>query len=237
MGFHHEMWGEELLSGLEDRFDIVAYDHRGVGRGDRANESFTVADLADDAAAVIASLGWTDAHVFGISLGGMTAQELVLRYPSTVRTVSLGCTWAGGPNGAMAEISRRMVEATATRDVEHGLRTGFAANFSRRYTTDVPDALDLYRRRLFAVKMPVPVMLMQWEAAQAHDTTARLGQVDVPTLILHGTADAGIPVVNAQQLAELIPGAKVELFDDMGHVFWWEDPERAVALIAAHAVG
>ena len=52
------------------------------------------------------------------------------------------------------------------------------------------------------------------------------------TLILDGTADASIPVVNAHRLAELVPAAKVELFDDAGHPFWWEDPERAAALLA-----
>jgi 3-oxoadipate enol-lactonase len=127
-----------------------------------------------------------------------------------------------------------LVDAIATRDVEHGLRTSFEANLSRRFAAQLP--LELYRRRALAVKMPVPVVLMQWEAALAHDTTERLRDIAVPTLILHGTADAGIPVANAQRLAGLMPGAKVELFDDVGHLFWWEDPERTAALLAAHAV-
>jgi 3-oxoadipate enol-lactonase len=230
MAAHHEVWGDELLSALEARFDIVAYDHRGIGRGDRADEPFTVADLADDAAAVIASVGWTDAHVFGISLGGMVAQELVLRHPGAVRSIALGCTWAGGPRGVISETSHRMVDAIATRDVEHGLRTSFEANFSRRYA-EVPGVREIYRRRALAVKVPVPVVLMQWAAAQAHDTTARLGQAAVPALILHGTADAGIPVENALRLSELLPAARVELFDGAGHLFWWEDPERTANLL------
>jgi pimeloyl-ACP methyl ester carboxylesterase len=235
MAGHHEMWGEELLAGLEDRFDIVAYDHRGIGRGDRADTPFTVADLADDAAAVIASVGWTDAHVLGISLGGMVAQELALRHPSAVRSVVLGCTTAGGARGVISETSYRMVEAIATRDVEHGLRTSFEANLSRRYAAGVPGAAEIYRRRSLAVKVPVPVVLMQFEAALAHDAADRLRRVDVPALILHGTADAGIPVSNAHHLADLLPAAKVELFEGAGHLFWWEDPDRTAALVTAHA--
>ncbi|MEI8413000.1 MULTISPECIES: alpha/beta fold hydrolase [unclassified Kribbella] len=231
MAGHHELWGEKFLGLLAERFEIVAYDHRGVGRGDRVDEPFTVADLADDAAAVIASVGWTDAHVFGISLGGMVAQELVLRHPSKVRSVALGCTWAGGAGGVISETSRRMVDAIATRDVEHGLRTTFEANLSSRYAARVPGAMEIYRRRALAVKVPVPVVLMQWEAAQSHDTSGRLQEVAVPALILHGTADASIPVLNAHRLAELIPAAKVELFDGAGHLFWWEDPDRAAALV------
>ncbi|MEV0803311.1 alpha/beta hydrolase [Kribbella sp. NPDC050281] len=231
MAGHHAMWGDELLSRLEDRFDIVAYDHRGVGRGDRADEPFTVADLADDAAAVIASAGWASAHVFGISLGGMVAQELVLRHPDTVRSVALGCTWAGGASGVIAETSRDMVDAIASRDVERGLRISFEANLSPRYAAAVPDAQEVYRRRALAVKVPVPVVLMQWQAAKAHDTTERLGAIAVPVLILHGTADAEIPVENAQRLSSLMPAAKVELFDDAGHLFWWEDPDRTATLL------
>ncbi|MFF1820143.1 alpha/beta fold hydrolase [Kribbella sp. NPDC058245] len=237
MAAHHEMWGDELLSALEDRFDIVAYDHRGIGRGDRAEEPFTVAELADDAAAVIASLGWSDAHVFGISLGGMVTQELALRHPAVVRSIALGSTWAGGLGGVISETSRRMVEAIATRDVEHGLRTGFEANLSARYAAEVPGASEIYRRRALSVKVPVPVVLMQWAAAQAHDTTARLGAVAVPALILHGTADAGIPAENALRLSELLPAARLELFQGAGHLFWWEDPERTAALLIDQSTG
>lgn len=234
MAATHEMWGEDFLGPLEEHFDILAYDHRGVGRGDRADSGFTVADLADDAAAVIASVGWTSAHVLGISLGGMVAQELVLRHPATVRSVVLGCTWAGGAGGVIAETSHRMVEAIASRDLGRGLRVSFEANFSQRYG-ELPGTRELYRQRALAVRMPVPVVQLQFRAALAHNAADRLHEVAVPTLILHGTADAEIPVSNAYRLAELIPGARLELFDGAGHLFWWEDPARAATLVTTHA--
>lgn len=234
MAATHEMWGDEFLGPLEEHFDIVAYDHRGVGRGDRADGEFTVADLADDAAAVIASLGWANAHVLGISLGGMVAQELVLRHPSVVRSVVLGCTWAGGEGGVIAETSHRMVEAIASRDLGRGLRVSFEANFSQRYA-GLPGTRELYRQRALAVRMPVPVVQLQLRAALAHNAADRLHEVSVPALILHGTADAGIPVSNAHRLASLITGAELELFEGAGHLFWWEDPARAAALVATHA--
>ncbi|WP_427892420.1 alpha/beta fold hydrolase [Kribbella sp. GL6] len=234
MAATHAMWGEELLGALEQHFDVVAYDHRGVGRGDRADGEFTVADLADDAAAVISSVGWTDAHVFGISLGGMVAQELVLRHPAAVRSLVLGCTWAGGDTGVIAETSYRMVEAIASRDLGRGLRVSFEANFSPRYAA-LPGTRELYRQRALAVRMPVPVVQLQFRAALAHNAADRLPEVAVPTLVLHGTADAGIPVSNGYRLAELIPAARLELFDGAGHLFWWEDPARAAALVVAHA--
>jgi 3-oxoadipate enol-lactonase len=231
MGSHHAMWGDELLSLLEPDFDIVAYDHRGIGRGDRADEAFSTADLAEDAAAVIASLGWSDALVFGISLGGMVAQELALRHPELVRALAIGCSWAGGPEGVMSETSRRMVEASATRDPDHATKTSFEANFSRRFATETPGVFEKYQNRALSVRVPVPVIQLQWQAALAHDTGDRLGAISRPTTVLHGTADAGIPVVNGHRLAELIPDAKLELFEGAGHLFWWEDPARAAAVL------
>jgi 3-oxoadipate enol-lactonase len=81
------------------------------------------------------------------------------------------------------------------------------------------------------VKVPVPVIQLQWQAALAHDTGDRLGAISTPTMVLHGTADAGIPVVNGHRLASLIPGAQLELFDGAGHLFWWEDPDRTAAIL------
>src|SRR5262245_48397371 len=81
---HHRMWGEPFVSPLAERFDVVAFDHRGIGSSARVDGEFTIPDLADDAAAVMDELGWESAHVMGISMGGTVAQELVLRHPQRV---------------------------------------------------------------------------------------------------------------------------------------------------------
>lgn len=234
MSGHHQMWREDFLRLLEPHFDIVAYDNRGIGDSDRADAPFSIADLADDAAALIHAIGWSAAHVFGISLGGMIGQELVLRHPSVVRTLTLGCTWAGGEEGIMPDTSRRIVEAIATRDPDIAIPVGYEANLSPTYRSD-PSHLAEYREISLAVRVPVPVVLMQWQAALALDTADRLPGITAPTMIMHGTLDAGIPVANAHQIAARIPGARLELFENIGHLFWWEDPERVAALLIEHA--
>src|SRR6266540_7121268 len=118
MGGHHRMWGEPLLSLLESDFDMVAFDHRGIGTSDRADDPFTVADLADDAARVLDEVGWDSAHVFGVSLGGMVAQELVLRHRTRVRTLTLGCTYPGRGGDLTAPGPQRAIEAGLTGDRE-----------------------------------------------------------------------------------------------------------------------
>jgi 3-oxoadipate enol-lactonase len=234
MAGHHRLWREDFLARLEQHFDVVAYDHRGIGESDRAEQPFSVADLAHDAAGLIRAVGWSRAHVFGISLGGMIAQELVLQHPELVRTLTLGCTWAGGESGIMPDTSRRIVEAIATRDPDIAIATGYEANLSPGYRAD-PANLAEYREISLSVKVPVPVVLMQWQAALALDTIDRLPSVSAPTMIIHGTEDAGIAVANAQLIARAIPDSRLELLPGKGHLFWWEEPERVVALLVEHA--
>jgi 3-oxoadipate enol-lactonase len=234
MGGHHDLWGEWFLDLLEPHFDVVAYSHRGISTSSRADEPFTIADLADDAAAVIKAFDWPSAHIFGISLGGMVAQELALHHPNLVRTLTIGCSWAGGPQVALAETARRMVDAMVTRDVEHALKTGYEANLSQPFAAD-PDNFACYAKLSLSQRVPVPVVLMQWTAAQNHAAYDRLPTLTIPTLVMHGTADACMPSRNGQHVASLIPGARLELLPGAGHLFWWEQPGRTADLLITHA--
>ncbi|HEU5475390.1 MAG TPA: alpha/beta fold hydrolase [Actinophytocola sp.] len=236
MGGHHRMWGEPFLSLLEKDFDIVAFDHRGIGTSDRADGPFTIADLAGDAARVLDLAGWDSAHVFGISLGGMVAQELALLRPERVRTLALGCTYPGAGGDLSATGAQRAVGASATRDAELAVRTAFEVNLSARYAAD-PAHFAAFREVALAVKVPAQVILMQLQAGMGHDAIARLAGITAPTLVMHGTEDEMLAVGNGVRIAELIPNARLELFDGAGHLFWWEDPERTVALLREHAAG
>jgi pimeloyl-ACP methyl ester carboxylesterase len=236
MGGHHLSWGERFLGPLARDSDVVTFDHRGIGRSDRADEPFTVADLADDAAGLLAGIGWPAAHVFGVAVGGMVAQELALRHPELVRTMTIGASSAGGRDGEVPATVHRMMDAIATRNVDHGLRTTFEATLSPRFTAD-PANFDTYRRLTLAERAPVPVVQRQYRAGRAHDTTTRLSAVTAATLVLHGTADAIIAPANGKRVARLIPGARLELLDGAGHLFWWEQPDRTVTLLRDHITG
>lgn len=234
MGGHHRMWHEPFLELLEADFDLVAFDHRGIGTSDRADAPFTTADLADDAVALLDEAGWSSAHVFGISMGGLVAQELALNHPDRVRTLTLGCTLVGTRGDLSAKGPQRFVEAGMTRDAEVAVRTGFEVNLSAGYAAD-PARFEEFRERSLAVKVPIPVVMMQMQAVLSHDTAARLPSLAVPTLVMHGGADEMVLVGNGKQLASLIPRARLEIFEEAGHLFWWEDPDRAAALIREHA--
>jgi pimeloyl-ACP methyl ester carboxylesterase len=226
-------WGEPFLSELEGSFDVLAYDHRGVGDSSRVQAPFTIADLADDAAALIEAVGWDSAHVAGISMGGMVAQELVLRHPGRVRTLMLGCTYAGGPGQRVTEpeVVGELMQSWSTGDREEAIRVGFAVNVSERYASD-PEHYAAFRATALARPVAVPVIMEQMRAIAGHDTSARLGQIAAPTLVVHGTEDRMLPADNAAGIASAIPGARLELMEGVGHLFFWERPAESAALIA-----
>ncbi len=235
MSGNHLHWGEPFLALLEPHFDVIVYDHRGIGHSDPADEPFTIADLADDAAGLLDALSVESAHVMGISMGGMTAQELVLRHPGKVRTLTIGCSYCGGPEAQLAgpEVMTGLAQAMMSGDRERALRAGFEVNVSKAFQTE--EHFAVFREIGMALPAPLAVIMLQMQAIGSFDTSARLGEVTAPTLVMHGDEDQMLPVANGELIARLIPDARFELFPGAGHLFWWEDTERAARLVVEHA--
>jgi pimeloyl-ACP methyl ester carboxylesterase len=229
-------WREPFLEPLREDFDVIIYDHRGVGASSPLLEATSIIEMAQDAAALLDALAIDSAHVLGISMGGMIAQELALAHPERVRTLTLGCTYCGGEGSSLtsAPVLQRLTEAMMSGDRERTLRVGFEANISPAMADDA----ELYASHLAIAAqraVAVPVIMAQMQACVVHDTSARLGSLTMPTLVIHGTEDEMLPVANGRVIASHIPGAQLEILDGVGHLFFWEQPERSAELIRAHA--
>jgi 3-oxoadipate enol-lactonase len=231
---HH--WGERLLEELRRDFDTIVYDHRDAGDSTRTGQSFTIADLAEDAAGLLRALEVDSAHVMGISMGGMVAQELALAYPDRLRSLTLGCTYCGGEGSLLTseEVMRRLAEAMTSGDRERAIRTAWEVNVSASFAAD-EDAYARFLRTGMSYGLPVAVIMEQMRAIAAHDTSARLPDLSTPTLVVHGTLDELLPVQNGHMIAGLIPGARLEILDGIGHMFFLEVPERSAELVREHA--
>jgi 3-oxoadipate enol-lactonase len=229
-------WGEPFLSALEDNFETIVYDHRGVGASSRLDGALTIAQLAEDAAALLAALELDSAHVLGISMGGMVAQELALAHPGRIRTLTLGCTYCGGAGSELPapEALQRLTDAMMSGDRERALRASWEINVSPAMAGD-GDAYARWQAIAARRAVAVPVILAQMQACVAHDTNARLSRLSTPTLVIHGTADELLPFGNGRLIASLIPGARLEVLDGVGHLFFWERPQRSAELLRAHA--
>jgi pimeloyl-ACP methyl ester carboxylesterase len=230
-------WGVPFLELLRRDFEVIAYDHRGVGASSRLEGPITISQMAEDASGLLSGLEIDSAHVLGISMGGMIAQELALAHPEQLRTLTLGCTYCGGAESVQAspDVLQRLAESVMSGDRERALRTAWEINVSRAKAEDA-DAYAEFHAIAERRAVAVPVLMAQLQACAAHDASDRLSDLRTPTLVVHGTDDELLPVENGQQIARLIPGSRLEIFDGVGHMFFWEQPERSAGLLRAHAV-
>ncbi len=229
-------WGEDFLGGLGDGFELILLDNRGAGRSGPLEGEHTIADLASDALGLLDALEIDSAHVVGISMGGMVAQEIVLAAPERVRTLTLGCTFPGGPEATMTDMAvvGMLAEAVLSGDEERTLRVGYDVMIAAEYGKQ-EGAYELYAELARQYRAPVAVLMAQLSAIMGHDTSERLGEIAAPTLVIHGTEDRLMDVANGELIAKLIPGARLELLEGSGHMFFWEQPARSAQLVREHA--
>jgi pimeloyl-ACP methyl ester carboxylesterase len=228
-------WGEPFLELLRRDFELILYDHRGVGASTRLDGPVTVLEMAGDAGGLLAALELDSAHVLGISMGSMIAQELALAAPERVRTLTLGCSYCGGPGSKQTpkHVLERTADAVASGIPERMIRASWEANVSPDFAGDERAwacFLEISLRR----RVSLEVILAQTRACIEHDTSARLHEITLPTQVIHGTLDEVLPVQNGRIIAELIPDVRLELLDGIGHLFFWERPQHTAELLRAH---
>lgn len=214
-----------FLGPLEQDFTVLSYDQRGLGRSDKPDTPYTMADYADDAAALLDRLGWDSTLVMGVSFGGMVAQELVLRHPRRVRRLVLCCTTAGGAGGASFGFHTLPPMTRAARaDLQLSLsdirrdEAWKAANPEKYRMLHAFAAADPYADEPGHAEGAA----RQLAARAGHDTWARLPAIACPVLVMGGRFDGIARPDAVRALAARIPGAELEFFDG-GHLFFLDD--------------
>jgi pimeloyl-ACP methyl ester carboxylesterase len=215
------------VEGLSPYFRVISFDNRCVGRSDQPQEPFTIADMADDTAALLDALSVASAHVFGVSLGGMVAQELVLRYPSRVRKLALGCTHAGPRTAARSpDWAVRLFNESRDMPRSDALKHSVPLLFARKTIDEQPELVETTLAVMANNNQPKSSYLLQLGAVMQHDTFDRLAQIIHPTLVLTGTEDTLVDPENSRSIAQRIPGSRLVEFEETGHVFFTEKADE-----------
>jgi pimeloyl-ACP methyl ester carboxylesterase len=223
LGYPSSLW-HRARPVLAQRYRTVAFDNRGAGLSDVPPGPYSIATMASDAAAVLDAAGVSDAHIFGISMGGMIAQEFALQYPARTRSLILGCTSAGGPSAIRAE--RKVADILMARGMT--LEQAREAILPYVYDASTPrekieEDLSLRRRWLPSLEG----YMAQLQGILAWEAYSRIAQITVPTLVIHGESDALVPPGNGELIAARIPGSKLVLLEHASHLFLTDQTEVA----------
>ena len=216
---------------LAGSFEVISFDNRGSGRSDQPAGPLSIADMAADAVAVLDAAGIARAHVYGMSMGGMIAQELALRHPERIGALVLAASTAGGraatPPDAqtLAFLGRR-----ASMPDDEGRWASVPYVYSDRTCIDGGDRIsaDFAHRRSYSFH--ADGYRAQLAACLSHDTGARLGAIAMPVLVVHGKEDRMVPPANGRALAAAIPGAELLLLEHAAHLYTTDDPGADVAV-------
>lgn len=232
MGGQASSWGEPFLDRLRPHFKIIRFSNRGTGLSDKPTDALTMRIMADDAVGLLSALGIEKAHVFGISMGGMIAQEIVLNYPERVQGLALGCT-ACGPSHSVAPPADTLAKfgQMMSLPVEERIRQFWNITITPEFTVSGKRFLDEIIEMGMQTPTPMETFGRQLAAGQGFDTYDRLPQVKAPTLIIHGDRDVLIPVANADVLHQQIAGSQLRIITGVGHCFFWEKPEESATAI------
>lgn len=212
---------------LSRRFQVLTFDNRDSSRSDRVETPYTLRMMADDVHGLLDVLGLAEVSVVGASLGGFVAQEFALAYPHRVRRLVLCCTSFGGPDALPIPAETLALLMNRSGDPERDLRAFLPIQFGTDYLDRHAAEVDDYVAWRVAHAQPLSAYQRQLTAAAGHNSAERLGELRMPVLILHGARDRVVPAGNAQLMAAKIPGARVHVFPDAGHLFLWEFADEA----------
>ena len=220
-GLGYARWGwEPVVEPLARSFEVLLFDNRGIGESDAPEGPYTAARMAGDAVQVLDEAGVERAHVVGTSLGGMIAQELALEYPERVGKLVLACTTPGGPRAypmPQSTVDLMLARASLREFTENALAPA--------ERPDLVERILVHRERTAQGFEPWSA---QAAAGAGFDASERLGGLASPTLVQHGDGDLVVDPRNAELLVELIPDARLSVYEGGSHLFFWQEPQRFV---------
>jgi pimeloyl-ACP methyl ester carboxylesterase len=234
-------WPRAWVRELECDFRVLRIDNRGSGYSRFAQTPFTMANLADDVAAVLDAVEGARAVVVGMSMGGLIAQEFAIRHGNRLSGLVLIATRPPAPRHATPKSSSMMLDLLGPPRKGESLETYFTRLWTmatgRGFADREPELIAELVAQIVARPTPRVMLMHQLRAVSGCGHAERLTRIAAPTAIVHGADDPLVDVLNGRRLAGLIPGARYVELEGVGHLPPLEAPDRLLEVIHDVATG
>jgi 3-oxoadipate enol-lactonase len=214
---------------------VITHDYRDTGKSTKPSKQYTTEDFVDDAVAILDHLNLGPAIVCGHSMGGRAIQLMALKYPAKVKKMIIASSGAGHPGmkGIPLKMCKEMVELGYERYVrEHALEVGWTKAYLEHHRDSVERFLKIRMQNLPSLESYLRHVI----ARQEHDTTERLKDIKVPTLVMVGAEDHASATgrshrLDAEILAREIPNARLAVIPGEAHNYFFTNPSEAHRMI------
>jgi len=246
--FYYEIYGEGepvvLISGLgsplgswetqipiySDKFKVIVFDNRGIGRSEVTEPGFTISDMADDTIGLLDNLGINSATFIGKSMGGMITQRIGIKYPERVNKLVIGCSAA-----SRDEVGNLLLSAGREVATKAGMKavwiTGLFYGYTREYIEKNIDMIKGFLNEIPEDEEVLKGYLGQSAACEGHYSLDEIHSIRADTLVMYGNKDLIMSPKKSVEMAEKIPNCRLRGFSDVGHGFWREKQEEVDKLV------
>lgn len=240
-------WPEDFCAGLaEAGHFVIRYDNRDTGLSTHCPQgqpNYSFADMADDAIAILDGYGIDKAHIVGMSMGGMLAQQVALRYPDRVRTATFISTSPLGVKNMPPSTEAYRAYSAEGEKVDWTDLEAMAAYISKdcamiastRHPHDAEAVAALIERDMKRARDFRSVTNHFMLLGDDGGSELKAADIKVPVLVIHGTSDPLFPVEHGEAFAGVVPGARLVRIDGGGHEIHQGDIQEIVAAITRHA--
>ena len=214
-----------------EKYKVIAFDNRGIGKSDITEPGFTISDMADDVIGLLDHLKIEKAKFIGKSMGGMITQRIGINHPERVNKLVIGCSAA-----SRDDVGNLLLEGGREVASKAGMKavwvTGLFYGYTRGY---IEDNIDIIKG--FLNEMPdhdeqlLKGYMGQSKACEGHYSLEEIDSIKAPTLVMYGDKDLIMSPKKSLEMAEKIPGCRLEGFKDVGHGFWREKQEDVDKLV------
>ena len=240
-GWPGEPWKLRQVPAFTDRYQVIVYDHRGVGKSDAPAGYYSTRQFARDAANLLDALGINEpAHIIGHSMGGRVCQWLAIDHPGKVRSMIQAASGSGSMGNP--DYPRWLTVNSLKSMIEKGYKEHMWSHFNSHFffppefVKAHPEVLETLFKTFWENRPQLDAYLRHVVARNQHETGEFLDKITTPTLILVGgedkaDADTGNHVITSQHLRDNIRNAELAVVEGRGHGFFWHKPDETNKII------